>query len=149
MTFQFVKCRRYVRKNEVGELLSLQCRRCGDIIADTVDRPVGYEVNRRGERLKIVRRQLTRGPNYAEIKILFDDGSYHVANGCKRCFKIDLLPAVLDEIHEADWVESPEAYIGRQRKRKAVRVIALRTDQSGIVCAQAYRAIPLDPPAQS
>lgn len=132
MTYQYVQCPNFVRKAPSGALEALQCKLCGAVIADTIERVTGYEVDRGGNRVKIVNRQFTRFANFTEIKILFNDGSMHVTTGCSKCLNLNLRPAVLDEMHQADQEESPDGYTDRERARRAVHVTTVRVDQSGI-----------------
>jgi hypothetical protein len=129
---KYVKCPDYVTKNEyTGAIEALQCKICGTTIADTVERIIGYEMTRGGQRIKVVNRQFTRLPNYREVKIEFDDSSNHVTNGCDKCLSMNLHPSVLAELHEADQLESPDGYTDRERARYPVGVITI-AEQSGI-----------------
>jgi hypothetical protein len=133
MTYKHVKCRGYIKRKD-GKVHSIQCKMCGATIADTVERTIGFEVNRRGERIRVVNRQLTYLPNYREIKIEFDDGSSHVTNGCANCLSEKLHPSILDEMHHADrTLASDEGYRKSDKERLAVGVVAVQSDQSGLV----------------
>lgn len=134
MIYQFVKCPNFVHLDANGSVQSLQCKLCGAVIADTVDREVGMEMSRGGQLIKIVRRQLMRFDNYCEIKIAFDDPLYfHVTHGCNKCLSINMPLNVLAEMHAVDQAESPDGYTDRERSKTPVGVIVFKTDQSGIV----------------
>jgi|SRR5262245_35642540 len=134
MIYEHVKCPNFVVKNPNGSVRSLQCKLCGIVIADTVDRIRGYERTRSGQLVKVVERQLTRFTNYREIKIAFDDPLYyHVTHGCADCFHIHLEPDVLAELHAADQAESPDGFTAREMSKTPIGVSVLQVDQTGIV----------------
>lgn len=79
-----------------GQLDKLYCQVCGVQIAGMVERPKGSGPNMN----KLVVR-FKRFPNYAEAKFQCTDDSFHVTNGCKKCFmKLDIKTA--QEIYYAD-----------------------------------------------
>jgi hypothetical protein len=133
MTYHYVKCPNFIRKDSLGNIEAVLCKICGTVIADTVDKTVGFEKTRGGQVIKVVRRQLTRFSNYCEIKIEFDDPSYfHVTHGCQSCLHIGLGADVLAELHQADQEESPDGFTDRERAKAPVKVAILQLDQSGI-----------------
>jgi len=130
--YKFVKAPTFVRKDEQGTLRELMCKMCGTVIAGFTERIVGYEMDRAGNKVKVVSRQFTRFHNYTELKIAFSDGSFHVTNGCSACLSMSLPPAALDELHRADQEESPDGYTERERERADPTAVAVRHDAGGI-----------------
>lgn len=112
---------------------SIQCKMCGTVIADTVDRVRGYERTKSGQLIKVVQRQFTRFSNYREIKIAFENPLYfHVTHGCSDCMSMTLTSAHLAELHAADQEDSPDGYTERERVQVPTFVLVLKEDQSGI-----------------
>lgn len=135
MNYKYVKCPNFITQDSsTGAMKALQCKLCGVVIADTVDRTVGFERTRGGQLIKVVRRQMTRFGNYCEIKIAFADPNYfHVTHGCRGCMHMGLHPSILAEIHAADQEVSPDGYTAKEKAQTPVGVVALQSDQSGIV----------------
>lgn len=135
MTYRFVKCHKFATKDpSTGVLRSLQCKLCGTVIGDVVEKAVGYENSRGGQLVKVVTRQFMRFSNYTEIKIAFEDPLYyHVTNGCDKCLHMHLPVNVLAELHAADQEDSPDGYTDREKAQVPLAVMVLRHDQSGIV----------------
>ena len=120
-----VKCPAFVTAVN-GIVQSVQCKVCGVVIADTVERTLRYEQGRSGERTRVVNQQFTRLANYREIKIVFEDPTYfHVTNGCNKCLSMSMDIAILAEMHEADQLESPDGYTERERAQKPIGVVTL------------------------
>lgn len=135
MTYQYVKCPNFVRKDpDTGELLEIMCKLCGTVIAAKAERILRYETNRQGERVKIVSRQFSTNSNYTEIKIAFDDDdpAGHITHGCSKCMTKLLSAPILSELYQADQMESPDGYTDRERARKPLKVEVLRNDAGGI-----------------
>lgn len=105
---------------------AISCKLCGTVIAERMERPIGYEIGRSGQTVKVVAREFVRFPIYTEIKIAFDDGSYHVTHGCSNCIVSALPPAVLAELHQADQEESPDGYTEREKARYPVGIVFLK-----------------------
>lgn len=135
MSYQFVRCPNFIQKDpSTGALVAIQCKLCGSVIADTIERTVGYEKSASGQLIKVVQRQLTRFSNYTEIKIAFEDpGYFHVTHGCAKCLSMNLSVPVLTELHAADQGESPDGFTPREQLQVPTSVLVLRKDQSGIV----------------
>ena len=132
--YTHVKCPNFIQKDASGVLKSIQCKLCGIVIADTIDRIRGYEQTRGGQLIKVVQRQLTRFANYREIKIAFEDPNYfHITHGCDKCLTLNLSLAKLQELHMADQEESPDGFTAREQAQIPIGVAVLREDQSGIV----------------
>lgn len=128
-----VKCPKFIRRDPTtGAMQAIQCKMCGDVIADTVERTVAFEMDRAGNKVKVVNRKFTMFPNYTEAKIIFHDGTFHVTHGCRRCMTLELNTDALDEIHRADQEDSPDGYTEAERNRSAVAVTVVRHDQAGI-----------------
>lgn len=132
--YRFVMCPNYVRKDpNSSETEAISCKICGTVIAEKMERTIGYETDRAGNRIRVVARQFVYLPTYTEIKIVFEDGSDHVTNGCSNCMHDQLKPEVLDEIHRADQEQSPDGYTERERNRHSVGVIGVVKGGGGIV----------------
>lgn len=131
--FRHVKCPNFIRRAEgSSEMQSISCKMCGTVIAERTERIKGFETDRAGNRIKIVAREFVRFPHYAEIKIAFDDGSSHVTHGCSKCLYQGLSLKVLEELHRADQLESPDGYTARERARRPVGIIGLKVGGEGI-----------------
>lgn len=107
-----------------GEVKALFCKICGVNIADTIPRP-GPHVN------SVPVMRFSRNALYAEIKFDFDDGSFHVTNGCKDCLKMNLTPAVLQQLYDADMVDA--LFLPKEEGVKPVHVLILDLTAGGIV----------------
>lgn len=131
--FRHVKCPAFIRRDEASaEMQSISCKLCGTVIAERMERIKGFETDRAGNRTKIISREFVRFPFYAEVKIAFDDGSSHVTHGCSKCLHMNLTPGVLEELHRADQLESPDGYTARERARRPVGVVGLKIGGEGI-----------------
>lgn len=131
--YTYVKCPSFVTRDEFGGLKTLQCKLCGSVIADVIERALRYEKSPGGQLVKVVQRQFTRLSNYREMKIAFEDPTYfHVTHGCAACLRPDLEVAILQELHAADQEESPDGYTDRERAQVPVGILVLQADQSGI-----------------
>ena len=91
-----------VRPNYVeysgGQISKLFCQVCGVEIAGLTERPKGS-----GPDISKTVMSFKRFPNYAEAKFRMTDGSFHVTNGCKKCFMALNVPTA-QEIYDADMV---------------------------------------------
>lgn len=91
----------FVTYDAEGQLDRIYCKICGAEIAGNVTRPKGS-----GPQNNIMVQRFIRFPNYAEIKMLFDDGvSTHVTNGCKDCLSARMDKSLLLELYLADCAE--------------------------------------------
>jgi hypothetical protein len=126
--YKHVVCPQFVRRVEgSAEMQSLSCKLCGSVIAEKLERPLGYEVDRQGNKTKVVTREFVRYPIYTEMRILFDNGSDHVTHGCANCMTVTLPPEVLDELHRADQEESPDGYTELEKQRYPIGVVHVKT----------------------
>ena len=71
-----------------------------------------------------------RTPDYAEVKIRFDDGSFHVTSGCKNCLSTKMDKRILQEMYEADCADDKNCRMG---DRRPVEVVVVSYDQGGII----------------
>jgi hypothetical protein len=134
MTYGLISCPDHIKRDARGVLQSMQCKVCGAVIADTCDRLVGYEITKSGERVKVITRNFTRLDNFTEIKIAFEDPKYsHITHGCNKCLSLDMSPALLAELHQADQEDSPDGYTDRERAQVPVKVVAISHNQGGLV----------------
>lgn len=132
--YQYVMCPSFIRRDpHSSETEAISCKICGTVIAEKMERIVGYEMDRAGNRTKVISRQFVYLPTYTEIKITFDDGSNHVTNGCSICMHDKLRPEVLEEIHRADQEQSPDGYTERERQRHPIGVVGIVKGGGGIV----------------
>ena len=111
----------YITYTDTGAINNIFCKQCGTPIAGFVSVPVTPTT--RGIRWR-------RFPNYAEIKMEFDDGHFHVTNGCKACLSLGLSPGVLHELHNADMTEM---HITTDPDIAPMRVVAMDTTGVGIL----------------
>jgi hypothetical protein len=129
--YKHIKCPKFIRKAETGEMDAISCKICGTVIAERMERPIGFETDRAGNRIKVVAREFVYVPNYMEIRIAFDDGSHHITHGCSACLTANLTPEVLEELHVADQIDSPDGFTQRERDRKPIGVISAKTVGEG------------------
>lgn len=78
----------------------LYCKVCGEQIAGMVPRPKGP-----GPEIGVLVEKFTRFPNFADAKFHFNDGSFHVTNGCQNCLRLGLTPAEMLELYRCDMEE--------------------------------------------
>lgn len=82
-------------ENKNGQMSKIYCKVCGKQIAGMVDK-----TDKNGKTTS----KFKRFPIYAEAKFRHSDGSFHVTNGCHKCFmKLDYRLA--QEVYEADMAE--------------------------------------------
>lgn len=115
--------RNFVTYGPKGVVLALDCKLCGTRIASTQLRP-GPLPN------SVPKPKFSRNNMYAEIKFQFDDGSYHVTNGCKNCLSKDMPPEVLQELFEADM---EDALVHAKGGAKPTKVVVLDHTAGGII----------------
>jgi hypothetical protein len=133
MTYRRIQASSYVKRDPgTGAVVSLQCKVCGDTIADTQDRTTAYEVTRSGERVKVVKRQYVHFANYTEAKIEFTDGSFHITNGCDKCLTAHMSLAVVKEMYRADQEDSPDGYTDIEQAREPARIVRVVRGTEGI-----------------
>ena len=114
----YVRATNFTRKAVGGELETLLCKLCGVVIGEKQQRTIGFRTAPNGQKVERIVESFTRNHLYCEIKILFDDGSAHVTNGCKTCMNGPLPVEVLDEITFVD-----EQEMNLELNRKAVEVV--------------------------
>lgn len=132
--YRFLQCPSFIRKDGQGRIVSMQCKICGNVIADTQEVILRHERTPAGQIVKVVQRQFVRLGNYREIKIGFENPRYfHITHGCSDCLKMNMPIEVLAELHAADQAESPDGYTRRERAQVPTGVLILCEDQSGIV----------------
>lgn len=114
----------FVTYDADGSLNRVYCKMCGVEIAGLVERPKGS-----GPKNSIMVTKFIRFPNYAEIKMEFDDGSFHVTNGCNVCLHEELSANDLLDLYLADCADQ-KTPVG---SRKPIRVVEFDTTAQGIV----------------
>jgi hypothetical protein len=77
--------------------------------------------------------QLRRFDNYMEMKMRLSGGSFHVTNGCKRCFSQPVAPDTLTQMYNADIADmfganTPKRYVGQT----PTEVVLVTSDKRGI-----------------
>jgi hypothetical protein len=85
-----------------GTLERLQCKICGTVIGEKQQRTIGFRKAPDGRVIERIIEGFTRNHLYTEIKIIFDDGSAHVTNGCKTCLMGNLSVEALSELTSID-----------------------------------------------
>jgi|SRR5580765_2997296 len=133
--FKFVKRPNYVLYGPSMSLEELFCKVCGTAIGGLVTQVKGTRITREGKQIEEQIIRFRRYHNYVEVKMQFEDGSYHVTCGCNQCMSVNLTPEQLDELHQADMSVEEEIYPGQEEHmaRKAAMVVAIRTDGGGII----------------
>lgn len=82
-----------------NSVVRLYCKSCGAVIAD------------------IVRNRFRHLNNYTELTIRFEDGSFHIVNGCADCLTMDTPVELLHELYQADMAFDPGSYRPRDMQR--------------------------------
>jgi hypothetical protein len=99
---KFVKVAKFARLNPDGQLERLQCKLCGTVIGEVQERTIGTRQRTNGRMVERVIETFTRNHLYTEVKIVYDDGSAHITNGCSRCLTGDLNEEQMDELTYTD-----------------------------------------------
>lgn len=107
----------YIEFNS-GQIEKIFCQVCGIQIAGMTEAPAGP-----GPNIHKIVSKFKRFHNYSEAKFKCDDGSFHVTNGCIKCF-MSLNPVVAQEIIEAD---------GMANGRHVIAVVAVDNSGSGLI----------------
>lgn len=114
-----------VRPNYVeyrdGQIDKLFCQVCGVQIAGMSEKPKGS-----GPNMNKLVTKFKRFPNYAEAKFRLTDDSFHVTNGCKKCF-MALSAPIAQEIYDADM-----ALMEMPADKWVHSVVAVDTSKGGI-----------------
>lgn len=136
MKYEYVLRPNYVIFGPGNRIEELFCKVCGSAIA-------GMQSTIKGRRLDPATKQwieehvleFRRFHNYAELKMQFEDGSYHVTNGCKTCLSGTLPIEKLHELHIADMLIEDMIYPGQEEHMSRVpeSAVAIRTDGGGIL----------------
>jgi hypothetical protein len=101
----FIKVEKFARFGDNGELRTLYCKLCGVVIGENQQRTIGFRTLPNGQKVERVLEGFLRNHLYMEIKIVFDDGSAHVTNGCKNCLTGDLGGEILAQLTSTDELE--------------------------------------------
>lgn len=134
MTYQykFVLRPKYVILDDVGAIKELFCKVCGTAIAGVQEMVRGRRQTRHGLWIEDHVHVWRRFPNYAELKMEFEDGSFHVTNGCNQCLTEGLTAEQLHELMHADMELEGTEGAEAAKERIALRSVAIRTDGGGI-----------------
>ena len=130
--WNFVRCLDFVRYDDHMQLQEILCKVCGTSIAGMSEEVVSRGQDRNGQTIITMQRRFLRHHNYAEIKIKFTNGSFHVTNGCSNCLSESLLPEQLQELFWVDVMREPASFTDSDRKRIAERVSALMRGTGGL-----------------
>jgi len=117
--------RDYIEFDDHGTMNKMFCKMCGVQIAGQVPIPIESGFNPR------MAWKWQRFGNYAEAKIQFDDGHYHVTNGCQTCINMALTSEELEELHSADMGLMPEA--DATPDATAEKVVSLDYSRVGLI----------------
>jgi hypothetical protein len=98
----YVKAPNFVRYSSGGELEVLLCKLCGVVIGEKQHRTIGFRTAPNGQKIERIVENFVRNHLYCEIKIVYEDGSAHVTNGCKTCLNGPLSVEALDELTFVD-----------------------------------------------
>lgn len=118
-----LKRRDFITYGPKGLVLAVACKICGTQIANTQEKPGPFPDSAPVKRFM-------RSNLYAEIKFEFDDGSYHVTNGCKNCLSKDMSPELLEQLFLADM---EDALVNSKAGAKPTKVVVLDHTAQGIV----------------
>lgn len=119
---------------EKGKQVELRCKLCGAVIAGLTNRLVKRDLTRDGRVVEQFVEKFQHFHNYVEVKIVFNDGSAHVTNGCSGCLNEGMPLAVLKELYVADVMAvDGEGYRESDLVREPQGIIAISRDQRGIV----------------
>lgn len=129
--WQHIRCPDFVRYVN-GALSEIMCKLCGTVIAGTTTSVESKGLDRNGVMVETRVKHFQRFHNYAEIKILFTNGTAHVTNGCSACISESMAPDILQEMYEADIVRDPTGYTDKDKKREAENVTAVARNAGGL-----------------
>lgn len=107
---------------EDGQISKVFCQVCGAQIAGLVDRPKGS-----GPNINKLVSKFKRFHNYAEAKFQHTDGSFHVTNGCWKCFQSLTVPKA-QEIYEADML-----LMNMKPDKQVMAIAAIDTSGTGLL----------------
>jgi len=130
-TYYHLQRPNYVIYGPNGDIEELCCKMCGSVIGSMAEQVKGRRLTPQGwveERILRFRRHNT----YAELKMEFRDGSFHVTNGCRTCLHENLTMEQLDELHCADMHQDMGAHSVPCMERYPIGIAAIRTDGGGI-----------------
>lgn len=113
---------KYVIENDVGMVSEVLCKACGEVIRDL--RPVAEPLE--DDTVPVALISLA---HYTEVKIEFDDGSFHITPMCGDCAKAGWTSEALEELYGSDldqWALDAfdAAEILRWARRKPVKIVA-------------------------
>lgn len=114
----------FVTYDADGSLDAIYCKMCGVKIAGLLERPKGS-----GPKNTVMVTKFIRFPNYAEIKMIFDDISYCITNGCSTCLHEGMPANDLLDLYNADCAEQGM----EPGSRKPVEVVTVDYTARGIV----------------
>lgn len=116
----------YVQFAADGTIDKIFCKMCGVVIASVEAIPIGS-----GPRAGKFVMHFQRHPNYVDAKFVFDDGHFHVTNGCKNCINMSLTSEQLEELHTADLGLMPG--VDATPDSTAIEVVAIDATGVGIL----------------
>jgi len=113
---------------EDGAVIELRCKVCGVPIAHTQQLPITTRSDNEDKKktIEVHTTRFVRLPTYTELKMQFENGSYHVTNGCNKCLVDTLTPTQLQELLMADVEMAKDGFHVRDVSRIALRVVAIR-----------------------
>lgn len=129
----FVQRPSYIILTRTGGLQEIFCKACGTSIGGVQETIKGRRREGDGRWVEDRTSGFRRFSNYVEIKMQFEDGSFHVTNGCRNCLNDKLTPEQLQELHHADMDIEGTPSSQAMKERKPVRVVVFRPDAGGIV----------------
>lgn len=93
-------------KFEGSTLVRLHCKICGTIIGEMMARPMERGQTPDGRIVERFVERFCRLSNYCEMKIVYEDGSAHITNGCVSCLtKIKFDEFDLQRLTEVDEID--------------------------------------------
>lgn len=127
-----VKRPEFIVYNEDGSIKELYCKLCGSAIAGEREMSRGLKHAKDGRQYEQLVMRFARFSNYVEAKMQFEDGSFHVTNGCTNCLTPNMGPDDMKRLHEADIAAMPEGFTVRDMHRTPKRIVKVSTDGKGI-----------------
>jgi len=118
-------------------IAEMRCKGCGIPIAQVrdIETRTITESHRALDRPKTIRQEVRifkRLENYTELKIEFENGTFHVTNGCAGCLIEDISVEKLRELLIADVEMSPEGFRQRDIDRVVKGVAQIKRGAGGI-----------------
>lgn len=121
--WKFVKCHNFIKTDDKGALNEILCKVCGTTIAGISEVLSERKSDSAGNVIEVRHRSFSRFHNYAELKMQFTNGSFHVTNGCSKCLSTSLKSEQLQEMYWADYFMNPTGFAPNDVNRVATKAV--------------------------